>query len=123
MFKTSITIGARAVTRLSTVNVSHVVQPRFDAPVTVNVCRSSDHWRRANFLSRVHAAHRALDHRQQQRPFGILGAEVLVERVGDGGVFPFAVEDRLVRHVQQDGDRRFQHFGQRHIQLRVAGRC
>jgi len=35
MFKTSITIGATAITRLSTAAVSHAVQPRFDAPDTV----------------------------------------------------------------------------------------
>ena len=36
MFSTSITIGATAITRLSTAAVSHAVQPRFDAPDTVN---------------------------------------------------------------------------------------
>jgi len=48
MFSTSITIGAKAVTRGSTTEVNHVVQPRFDAPVTVNVRRSSAQSRRAN---------------------------------------------------------------------------
>ena len=40
----SITIGARAVTRESTAAVNQVVQPRFDAPVIVNVSSFISHF-------------------------------------------------------------------------------
>ena len=36
-FRTSITIGTIATTRLSTAPVSQVVQPRFDPPATTNL--------------------------------------------------------------------------------------
>gem|GEM_PF-5864189 len=48
MFRMSITIGAKPDTRESTAEVSQVVQPRLEAPVTVKVSSSSDHSRLAN---------------------------------------------------------------------------
>ena len=48
MLSVSMTIGAKAFTRGSTEAVSHVVQPRFDAPVSVKFLMSSDHSLLAN---------------------------------------------------------------------------
>jgi len=47
-------------------------------------------------LQGVHGPHDALDHRLQDWPMGVLGFEVLGDRVGDDGVFELAVKQRLV---------------------------
>lgn len=38
--------------------------------------------------ARIHRSDSALHHRQQQRPFGIAGLQILLERIGDELILP-----------------------------------
>ena len=64
-------------------------------------------------VARVERAHDALHHRQEQRPLGIAGALVLVERVRDQPVLG-QVEQRLVRHLGDHDDHRVQQLRETH---------
>ena len=69
----------------------------------------------------VHRADRALGHRQQQRPFRVLGANVVDKGRGDKGVLDQSVEQGLLRHLAENGDRRSQGLGERGENLRLGG--
>ena len=97
------TIGAIATTRSSTAPVSHVVQPRFEPPVTTKRCD-----RLAFFLAEglqgIHRPDRALGHGKEQRPVLVLGLQVADKSLGDQLVLFLAVQKRLIGHLTQHGD-------------------
>ena len=107
MFNASNTTGAIAVTRGSTAPVSRVVQPRFDAPNTVNVVERLVPLATRRLVARIERAHDGFHHRQQQRPFRIAAAQILVEGVRDQAIFG-QVEQRLIWHLADDDDDRVQ---------------
>ena len=83
-------------------------------------------------LRRVHRAHGALDHGQQQRPVRLAGLHVLIERMGDDAVLILAVEQWLIGHLLQHGqdsagfggedghDRRFPAVGARGVVVPIG---
>jgi len=70
-------------------------------------------------LHRIHRTHRALHHRQQQRPILLAGLQVLIERVSDQRIFG-SIEHRCERHLAQHADRRVDRFGETSEQQRFA---
>ena len=99
-------------TRLSATAESHVVQPRFEPPVTTNrsifwLC----FWSR-DFLQGVHRPDGALDHREEQRPRGVLGFEIPQKRFADEIVFLAVAQQRLVGNLAQKRDGHLRGGGQ-----------
>ena len=120
MLRTSITIGATAMTRESTAAVSQEVQPRFEAPDTVK-----DSTRYAPALARDAPASTSM----ARTALFTIGSssgqslspvcEVLIERIGDQRVLA-ALEHWLKRHLPQHTDRRADRFGETREQQRLA---
>ena len=119
----SITIGAMPATRLSATADSHVVQPRFEPPVTTKRSIFCVVFLERDFLQCVHRPDGALDHRKQQRPGGVLGIEIAEKRFADQIVFLAIAQQRLIRNLMQKGHGHLRGRGQfaAHRPIVVAG--
>ena len=103
------TIGATLATRGSTAAVSHDVQPRFEAPATVNestgICQRScaNAWTAS--IARTALLTIGSSSGQSESP----PVQILIERVGDQRILA-TLEQRLERHLPQHRDGSPQRF-------------
>ena len=108
----TMTIGAIATTRSSTAPVNQVVQPRFEPPVTTNRVTGGLPFSLAQAWRASMARTALLAIGKSSGQFSSLVCEIADESLGDQLVFGLAVQERLVRHLRQDGYPRSAKLGQ-----------
>ena len=99
------------MTRASTAPASQVVQPRLEAPLTMNFVIGVSKFLAGVLGHRVHRLDHAFGHGKKQRPGFIAGFKIFLERVGDQRVFAQIIEERLIRHIRQIDDGESGGFG------------